>query len=110
MDSFTIKRLEKILDGYIDLKVPGNVRSSVRLAYEWNDDTLTLCERRPDLPKRDWIRADIAQFRREAGDWRVYAGKKDGSFVPVPSIPPHPDFEKQLEQVEQDSEGLFWIS
>lgn len=32
MDPFTIRKLEKILDGYIELKVPGNVRSSVRLS------------------------------------------------------------------------------
>ncbi|MBO2946113.1 DUF3024 domain-containing protein [Paenibacillus sp. F411] len=110
MDNFTIKRIEKILDGYIDLKVPVHVRSSVNLQYEWNNNTLTLCERRPDLPKKEWVRSNIVQFVRNNEGWHVYAGKEDGSFVPVSTIRPDPDFEKQLEQVELDSEGLFWIS
>lgn len=110
MDPFTVRRLEKILDGYIDQKVPRGVRSSVRLVYEWKNNVLTLCERRPAYPERDWSRADIAQFRLEAGSWRVYAKQGDGSFLPVPSIKPDSDFERQLEQVEMDTEGLFWTS
>ncbi len=110
MDLFTVRRLEKILDGYIELKVPHNVRSSVRLVYEWDGDLLTLCERRPAYPEREWSRANIAQFRLESGSWRVYAKQEDGSFQPVSSIVPDPDFERQLEQVELDAEGLFWIS
>ncbi|MCR2807506.1 DUF3024 domain-containing protein [Paenibacillus soyae] len=110
MDSFTVRRLEKILDGYIETKVPHGVRSSVRLAYEWDGNVLTLCEKRPAYPEREWSRADIAQFRLEAGSWRVYAKREDGAFVPVPAIRPDSDFERQLEQVELDTEGLFWIS
>lgn len=69
MDLFTVRRLEKILDGYISLKVPHNVRSSVRLSYEWNGNNV-------------WASVD--------------------------SIARDPDFERQLEQVEVDREGLFW--
>lgn len=98
------------MNGYIEQKVPRDVRSSVRLVYEWDGNVLTLCERRPAYPEREWSRADIAQFRLEAGSWRVYARREDGGFVPVPAIQPDPDFERQLEQVEIDPEGLFWIS
>ncbi|MDF2644907.1 MAG: hypothetical protein K0Q73_712 [Paenibacillus sp.] len=52
MDPFTIRRLEKILDIYIELKVPRDVRSSVRLAYERNEDRLTLLEERPEFNLR----------------------------------------------------------
>lgn len=110
MDPFTVRRLEKILDGYIELKVPRSARSSVRLVYEWENSGLTLSERRLNDPERGWNRTEIAQFRLEAGSWSVYAKQADGSFLPVSSIKPHPDFERQLEQVEIDREGLFWIS
>lgn len=110
MDPFTVRRLEKILDGYIELKVPRNLRSSVRLVYEWEDNVLTLSERRSLFPELEWSRSEIAQFRLEAGYWSVYAKQADGCFLPVSSIEPHPDFERQLEQVEIDRKGLFWIS
>lgn len=110
MDPFTVRRLENILDGYIELKVPRGMRSSVRLDYEWEDNIVTLCERRPDLHDQGWSRTEIAQFRLEANGWQVYAKQSDGCFLPVDTIKPHPDFERQLEQVEMDNDGLFWIS
>ena len=99
MDPFTIRRLEKLLDGYIDLKVPREIRSSVRLRYEWDDNRLTLSEERPDYGGRQWTRAAIAQFRLERGMWSVYALDDDGAWSPVSSIAPCPDFEAQLERV-----------
>lgn len=110
MDPFTVRRLEKILDGYIEAKVPRDVRSSVRLVYQWEDNVLTLYEKRPLYPEREWSMIPIAQFRLEAGSWSVYTRSADEHWRPVSSIEPHPDFEQQLEQVETDPEGLFWIS
>lgn len=110
MDPFTLRRLQKILDGYIELKVPRNVHSSVRLIYEWENGRLTLSEKRPAYRERQWTCTAIAQFRLEEGMWSVYAKDGNGSWVSVSSIRPDPDFERQLEQVEIDREGLFWMS
>lgn len=110
MDPFTVRRLENILDGYIEAKVPGDVRSSVRLVYQWEDNVLTLYEKRPLYPEREWSMTPIAQFRLIAGSWSVYTRSADDQWNAVSSIEPHPDFEQQLEQVEMDREGLFWIS
>ncbi|WP_020614892.1 DUF3024 domain-containing protein [Paenibacillus daejeonensis] len=110
MDLFTIRRLERILDGYIAHKVPGQVRASVRLIYRWDDEGLTLYEERPDDGTRAWTGTAIARFRQAEQRWLVQARNESGGWAPVPSILPHPDFECLLEQVELDREGLFWIS
>ncbi|MEC0137806.1 DUF3024 domain-containing protein [Paenibacillus macerans] len=39
--------------------------------------------------------------------WSVYVKNADQDWEPVISIAPHPDFERQLEQVELDREGSF---
>lgn len=98
------------MNGYIDLKVPLNVRSSVRLSYEWEGDRLILLEERPVEDGRRWHRSTIVQFRMEQDKWNVYAKDKNNQWIAVPSIMPHSDFEDQLEQVELDREGIFWIS
>lgn len=110
MDHFTIRRLEKILDGYIAAKVPQHVRSSVRLSYEWENHCITLSEERPAFQERQWKRAALVQFRFADERWSVYASNGDGGWFLARSIPPDTDFERQLEQVELDREGLFWIS
>lgn len=110
MDLFTARRLDKIMAGYIALKVPPNVRDSVRLIYERAYNCLTLSEERPTGRQREWSRSAIAQFRMEQGRWEVYAQDAAGGWMAVAGISPHADFERQLEQVELDREGRFWIS
>ncbi|SFE60642.1 Protein of unknown function [Paenibacillus algorifonticola] len=110
MDPFTIRRMEKILDGYIHRKIPPDVRSAVRLTYEWEGDRLTLTEELPDFENRKWTGAPIVQFQWKQNQWHVYATDSNGGWKAASAIAPNPHFEQQLEQVEIDQEGIFWIS
>lgn len=108
VDELTVRRVERILEGYIAVKVPREVRSSVRLTYEWNVEGLTLMEERPDTQGRKWHGIAVARFVLERGKWQVYGRNGVEGWERVPSILPTPDFECQLEQVELDADGLFW--
>ncbi|WP_018752149.1 DUF3024 domain-containing protein [Paenibacillus sanguinis] len=108
VDELTVRRVERILEGYIEAKVPREVRSSVRLTYEWKAEGLTLMEERPDAQGRRWHGIAVARFVPEQGRWRVYARNPVQGWERVPSILPSADFECQLEQVELDMDGLFW--
>ncbi|MBB6633341.1 DUF3024 domain-containing protein [Cohnella thailandensis] len=110
MDAFTVRRIEKILQWYIGQKIPLRMRSSVRLAYEWEGTNLTLCEERPDQRYREWIGLPIVQFRFLQDKWHVYAISKKGTWESPATIKPHEDFERQLELVELDREGIFWTA
>lgn len=63
IDPFTVKKVKYLLDGYIALKVPGYVRSDVRLIYQIEDNCLILTEERPSNETESWDRTDIVQFR-----------------------------------------------
>lgn len=110
MDEFTIRRLEAILNGYFEAKAPKEVRSAVRLKYVWDGKAMILIEERPQFHGRKWLGMPIVQFRLENSLWNIYARNASHDWVPVTSIAPSPDFEQQLEQVEIDSEGIFWPS
>lgn len=105
-----MRRIQAILDGYIALKIPHNVRSAVRLVCKWQEDGVTLREERPDHTVGRWYGGDLVRFCLESGLWTVYRPDGDASWTPVSSIPPSPDFERQLEQVELDPDGIFWVS
>ncbi|WP_082207856.1 MULTISPECIES: DUF3024 domain-containing protein [Paenibacillus] len=64
---------------------------------------------RPYSHGRKWIGSAIVQFRLEQNNWSVYVKNANQDWEPVKSIAPHPDFERQLEQVELDREGIFWV-
>ncbi|MFC3800918.1 DUF3024 domain-containing protein [Cohnella sp. GCM10012308] len=108
MDTFTVCRIEKILEGYIALKVPRNMRSSVRLSYRWDENGVTLTEERPDTA--GWQGVSIVQFRRQRSLWQVCAKSSAGEWEAVEVIEPHFDFESQLEHVEADPQGIFWTA
>lgn len=110
MDEFTVRRLEAILKGYFAAKVPGEVRSSVRLTYQWEGHALILFEERFYSHERQWHSSAIVQFHLERNKWSVYAQSASHDWVRVTSIAPDVDFERQLEQVELDQEGIFWPS
>lgn len=62
MDSFTKKRISAILEAYIDLKVPGDLRAEVRLTYRFNERTVILSEERPDWLQRKWDSTELVHF------------------------------------------------
>lgn len=109
MDGFTKKRINKILDGYIAVKVPRHVRHSVRLRYDWEPNGLVMYEERPLFYEAGWELTAIACFRSDHDTWSVLANDGHGEWIPVSCIPPDPDFESLLEQVELDREGRFWV-
>ncbi|NGZ77105.1 DUF3024 domain-containing protein [Saccharibacillus alkalitolerans] len=108
MDALTSKRLEALLRGYIEEKIPPSMRTAVRLVYRMEEDRITLTEERPEPPRSGWTGIDLAQFRLEQGAWSLYAKKEDGQWTIAEAIEPRPDFEDQLEQFELDPQGLFW--
>ncbi|THF79454.1 DUF3024 domain-containing protein [Cohnella fermenti] len=110
MDIVTTRRVEKLLQWYIGEKIPPSMRSSVRLTYKWEAAELTLCEERPDPSYREWVGQPIVRFRFSGDRWHVLARAKDGTWGTAEAIPPHADFERQLEQVEVDRAGIFWTA
>lgn len=108
MDPFTAKRIGSIVNGYINQKIPSDMRTSVRLTYEIQDWSLTLTEERSSVDYSKWERAEIAQFRLEDNKWRVYAKDSKKNWMQVTLIDSDENFEKQLEQVEVDQQGMFW--
>ncbi|MCG7385394.1 DUF3024 domain-containing protein [Paenibacillus sp. ACRRY] len=109
LDSFTIRRIQSVMNGYIHEKVPAPLRTMVKLTYQMNASGLILTEERPAQERYQWDKMDIAQFHWEGNQWKVYAKDEHGSgWNVVNTIEPAPHFEDLLEQVEQDETGIFW--
>ncbi len=108
LDSFTKKRLEKILNGYIEGKIPKHIRNQIRLNYKFRGNNITLVEERPAYKGDQWIELDIAQFRFDQQKWKVYWRDSKNKWHFVEDIIPDEDFEKQLKIVDNNNNGIFW--
>ncbi|AEI40594.1 DUF3024 domain-containing protein [Paenibacillus mucilaginosus] len=108
LDAFTKRRIEKIMEAYIESKVPENIRIQIRMNYKIRGNNVTLIEERPAFRSDHWVQHDIAQFRLEDTKWKVYWRDSKNKWHFVDDIIPSDDFEKQLEIVDNDNRGLFW--
>lgn len=108
LDTFTKKKIEKLLSDYTEKKVPKHIRNQVRLNYKFRGNNVTLFEERPAFRSEQWVELDVAQFRLEENKWKVYWRDSKNKWHFVDDIIPDENFEKQLRIVDQDNRGLFW--
>jgi len=108
VDDFTKKRIKKVIDNYIETKVPKHVRNQIRLNYKIRGNNITLVEERPAFKSDQWVEIDVAQFRLDHGEWKVYWRDSKNKWHYVEEIKPEEDFEIQLNRVDQNTNGIFW--
>ncbi|MEW4369699.1 DUF3024 domain-containing protein [Paenibacillus kandeliae] len=109
MDTFTMCRVQRTIDGYIHAKVPAPMRTSVQLVYDMDDHSLTLHEKLPGTERHQWKSTPVARFTLEHGYWHVHAFQPQAQqWKPVDHIAPTSDFEQQLQKVEEDEHQQFW--
>jgi hypothetical protein len=105
LDSFTKKRIEKILDRYIDKKIPKHLKDEFQIHYKFRGSTVTLFQERPGYMGRRF-EYPIAQLRLEETYWKVYWQDSKKKWHFVDDLMPEQNFEKQL--MEIDKNDIFW--
>jgi hypothetical protein len=108
LDAFTKKRIEKILDNYIERKIPKHLKEEVQIRYKFRGTTLTLAQERPSYMPGRSVELPVAQFRFENDTWKVYWKDSKDRWHFVDDISPDKNFEKQLMIVDSDNNGIFW--
>ncbi|MFB9277607.1 DUF3024 domain-containing protein [Cohnella cellulosilytica] len=104
-DAFTKKRIEKILQSYIDKKIPKHLKNEIQIHYKFRGKTVTLSQEKPGY-RGGRFEYPIAQFRYEEALWKVYWQDSRNKWHFVDDINPDQDFEKQLKEI--DKNDIFW--
>lgn len=107
MDDFTKRRIEKVMRHYMESTAEEQLRNHRSIGYALDGDKLTLVEQRPSKNGTRWIELPVAQFRLDAGGWRVYGLDSGGAWHPVSEIAASDDFEAQLGRVTSNDLGIF---
>ncbi len=108
-DPFTKKRLEKILDNYIDRRVPKELKDEYKIIYKFRGATVTLSQDRPSFRPGERVELPIAQFRYEENKWKVYWKDSKDKWHFIEDIKPIEDFEKQLKNIDKNEYGYLWM-
>ncbi|MFD0698033.1 DUF3024 domain-containing protein [Paenibacillus sp. GCM10027628] len=109
LDAFTKKRIEKILDNYIERKIPRHLKEEFEIKYKFRGNTLTLVQERPSYIPGSRVELPIAQFRLEDNKWKIYWKDSKDKWHFVDDIKSDESFETQLMIVDRDSKGIFWL-
>jgi hypothetical protein len=108
MDDFTKTRVTKIMEKYVETKIPKHLQNQIKITFKIRGNNVTLFEERPEYVGEGWTQLDIAQFRMDQNKWKVYWRDSKDKWHWVEDIKPDEDFEKQLKIVDKDNRGLFW--
>jgi hypothetical protein len=108
-DAFTKKRLEKLLDNYIEQKIPEHLKTEFRILYKFRGETITLSQDRPSYRPGHRVELTIAQFRYVDSKWEVYWKDSKDKWHFVEDIKPIEDFEKQLKTIDKNEYGYMWM-
>jgi hypothetical protein len=108
LDAFTKKRIEKIMNEYVETRIPKHLRDKMKLSYKIRGSNVTLIEERPAFMSDQWVQLDIAQFRLDRNKWKIYWRDSKNKWHFVDDFVPDEDFEKQLKIVDEDHRGMFW--
>lgn len=108
-DAFTKKRLEKILETYIERKIPWHLRDEFKIIYKFRANTISLSQDRPSYMPGQRVELPIAQFRLIEGKWYVYWKDSRDKWHHVEDIELIDDFAKQLEVIDQERYGYMWM-
>lgn len=105
LDTFTKKRIEKILENYIDNKIPQHLKKEIQIHYKFRGNSVTLSQERPGYMGRRF-EYPFAQLRLEQDFWKVYWQDSKNKWHFVDDIKPNENFENQL--MEIDKSDIFW--
>ncbi len=108
MDNFTSKRINKIMEKYIQNAVPEHVKNQIKISYKIRGNHVTLIEERQGFKSDQWVQLPVAQFRLDENEWKIYWQDSKGKWHFIDDIEPDEDFEKQLKIVDEGHNGLFW--
>ena len=108
MDEFTKKLIQKIMVAYTENKIPVHLQSKMRLTYKIRGSNVTLVEERPAFRSDQWIQHDIAQFRLDQGQWKIYWKNSKSKWHYIDDYIADSSFENQLAIVDKDEHGMFW--
>ncbi|MNI78621.1 hypothetical protein D3C73_1350100 [compost metagenome] len=106
---FTMKRLEKILDNFIDMKIPAHLKAEYKIIYKFRGNTITLSQDTPSFMPGQRVELPIAQFRYDEGKWKVYWKDSKNKWHLVEDIIPIEDFEEQLNMIDKNEYGYMWM-
>ncbi|BCR05534.1 hypothetical protein DESUT3_26030 [Desulfuromonas versatilis] len=107
-----VKQLvEKKLSAYCQKKIPNHLHNEIRLSFKFRGNTITLFESRPAfrMPEK-WVEISVAQFRYDTEEnlWALYCADRNSRWHPDMNIDPVKNFDRLLQEIDQDSTGIYW--
>ncbi len=111
LSEFEMIRLRRMFDAYCDMRIPHEVRETLRLDYRIRNNHITLYESRHHHEKTDlWYSTAIARFVKDQPLhlWRLFSADRNENWLPYHPHPEDRDIERLLDCVTDDPTGIFW--
>ncbi len=112
ISEFEIKRIEKLVDQYIESKrPPAHIRDQVDLSFRIINQGFEIFEVRPnwrDPSSKTERFIAKAKYVKKRKEWNIYYMKSDMKWHSYEPFPTTNSLEEVIKVIEHDSSGCFW--
>ncbi|MFM9331290.1 DUF3024 domain-containing protein [Paenibacillus mesotrionivorans] len=108
-DDFTKRRIGKILDAYIEAKIPDDFKADYKILYTFRGNNITLVQETPAYLPGERVELPICQFRLADNKWKVYWQDSRNRWHLVEDLEPIEDFKRQLMNIEKPEFSYMWL-
>jgi hypothetical protein len=112
ISEFEIKRVEKIMEGYLArARPPVQVRNELDIGYRIENQSVELFEIRPafrDPDKKIECAIAKATYVKREGIWKIYWMRADLKWHRYEPVPEADSLEEFLSVIEDDHHGCFF--
>ena len=112
VSEFEIKRIEKIMDAYLErARPPVHIRNELDIAYRIENQSVELFEIRPSFQNPEQKMEQLvakATYVKLAKEWKLYWMKSDLKWHRYEPVPEANSLEELLKVIEEDAYGCFY--
>ena len=96
---------------YCENKIPKEIQDKLKLKFSFRGNSITLFESRPSYRDPEvWLDLKVAQMRldNKTMKYSLYCCDRNDKWIHYDFIEPTKELEDLLDEIENDSTGIFW--
>ena len=106
-----LRRIEKVVGGFCQQRIPDDVRSQVKVFYEIRGSEVKIIESRPTMMGSHlWTETPVARLKYDpiTMEWELYWMNGSGKWQKYSDLDPARDLKSLVSEIQNDPHRLFW--
>ncbi len=105
------KRIKQIVGGFCQERIPGHLRSQIKLHYEIRGFDVKIVESKSNIVRNhEWVERPVARMKYDPMTikWELYWRRSSGKWMKYPGFKPTNRLRSLIDEIKEDRFRVFW--